>query len=116
MNTQEINALHDQAMDYAGQALLARQRGDHPDAERLFQLAFELERRAATPLINSTLEPSRSIILRSAASLALDCGEIREAERLIAIALSGDPPDTIAAELRKLLMQVIPVLQNAANQ
>jgi hypothetical protein len=31
-----------------------------------------------------------------------ECGEAREAERLIAIALSGDSPAEIAAELREL--------------
>jgi hypothetical protein len=31
---------------------------------------------------------------------------LREAERLIAVALSGDPPDEIAEELRDLLEQV----------
>ena len=51
-------------------------------------------------------EPSRSILLRSAASLALDCREHREAERLIAIALSGDPPLEIGDELRDLLENV----------
>ena len=48
----------------------------------------------------------RSVLHRSAASLALECGALREAERLIAAALSGDPPDEIAEELRDLLEQV----------
>jgi hypothetical protein len=43
---------------------------------------------------------------RSAAALALECGVLREAERLIAAALSGDPPNEIAEELRDLLEQV----------
>ena len=42
----------------------------------------------------------------SAASLALECGDYREAERLIAVALSGEPPDEIAEELRDLLDEV----------
>jgi hypothetical protein len=41
-----------------------------------------------------------------AASLALECGALREAERLIAVALSGNPPEEIAEELRDLLEQV----------
>jgi hypothetical protein len=36
----------------------------------------------------------------------LECGDLREAERLIAVALSGDPPDEIAEELRDLLDMV----------
>jgi hypothetical protein len=35
--------------------------------------------------------------------LALQCQEYREAERLIATALSGNPPVEIAEELRELL-------------
>ena len=38
--------------------------------------------------------------------MALDCGREREAERLIATALSGNPPGEIAEELRDLLEQV----------
>jgi hypothetical protein len=66
-----------------------------------------LEKRAA--LLSSKYEdyePTRSVLLRSAASLAIDCGEFREAERLIAAALSGSPPEEIADELRDLLEQV----------
>ena len=51
-------------------------------------------------------EPTRSVLHRSAASLALECDEIREAERLIGRALSGNPPDEIAEELRDLLEDV----------
>jgi hypothetical protein len=51
-------------------------------------------------------EPSRSVLYRSAASLAMECGETREAEKLISIALIGNPPYEIAEELRNLLEQV----------
>ena len=34
---------------------------------------------------NTAAEPTRSVLLRSAASLAIDCGEQRDAERLIAL-------------------------------
>ena len=47
-------------------------------------------------------EPTRSVLHRSAASLAFRCGEYREAERLIARALLGNPPEEIADELRRL--------------
>ena len=52
------------------------------------------------------MEPTRSVLLRSAASLALDCGEVRQSERLIAQGLVGNPPEEIANELRDLLEQV----------
>jgi hypothetical protein len=53
------------------------------------------------------LELTRSILHRSAATLALECNELREAERLISRALSGFPPIDIAEELRNLLIEEI---------
>jgi hypothetical protein len=34
------------------------------------------------------------------------CGELRATEKLIAVALAGDPPEDVAHELRELFMQV----------
>jgi hypothetical protein len=39
--------------------------------------------------------------------LAVECSQLREAERLIGRALSGNPPDDIANELRDLLLEEI---------
>jgi hypothetical protein len=115
MDSKAINQKHDTAMDLAAQALLARQRGDETKAVPLFRQAYNLEHQVADELLESDLEPSRSVIHCSAATLAVDCGEYREAEKLIARALLGNPPASIAAELRELLMQVIPQLQQAAG-
>ena len=53
------------------------------------------------------MEPTRSVLLRSAASLALDCGEVRQSERCYSLRASvGNPPEEIANELRDLLEQV----------
>jgi hypothetical protein len=105
-NASEINALHAQAMDAAGRAFHADIHGDYATAETLFREAFELERRAALLVAETNTEPTRSVLLRSAASLALDCHEFREAERLVAIALAGNPPASISDELRDLLETV----------
>ena len=95
-------------MDFAEQAFVAKQQGDHALAESLSRQAFEHELQAATAVAaDLTAEPTRSVLYRSAATLALDCGEIREAERLIAVALAGNPPNEITEELRDLLQQVI---------
>jgi hypothetical protein len=95
---------HQRAMGLAEQAHLARIRGDHTRAIEMSRLALASERVAAS--LVGEVEPTRSILYRSAASLALDCGEQREAERLIAEALAGNPPNEIADELRDLLEQV----------
>jgi hypothetical protein len=102
-----VRDLHRQAMDFAEQAFAAKQQGDPALADSLSRQAFEHELRAATAVApDLTAEPTRSVLYRSAATLALDCGEVREAERLIAVALAGDPPDEIAEELRNLFEQV----------
>ena len=102
-----LDELHEQAMDFADQAFIARRRGNSELADKLSRKAFELEA-AAAHLVRDDLtsEPTRSVLYRSAASLAMDCGEVRQAERLIAIALAGNPQPEIAEELRDLLEQV----------
>ena len=103
----QIHEIHQQAMDFAEMAEVAKLRGDLASASQLFRQAFEKERLAAE-LIASHLEaePTRSVLHRSAASLAIDCNEIHAAERLIAIALSGNPPQEIAEELKDLFIQI----------
>jgi hypothetical protein len=103
----EIDRLHDQAMDLAEAALFAGRRRDDKAHSDLTRQAYELDRRAADAAASiDAPEPTRSIIHRSAAVLAIECGEHREAERLIARALTGDPPVEIAQELRDLLEEV----------
>jgi hypothetical protein len=87
--------------------LAARLKRDNAQSRDLFRLAFERESEAAALVAGDlAMEPTRSILHRSAAALALECGEYRSAERLIATALAGDPPEEIAEELRDLLEQV----------
>jgi hypothetical protein len=103
----QIQTLHQQAMDLAEAAAVARLRGASEEAVQLMRQAFEQETQAAA-LIASALdaEPTRSVLHRSAASLAVECGEIRTAERLITTALSGNPPAEIAEELKDLFIQI----------
>jgi hypothetical protein len=103
----EVKVLHRQAMERTDLALGARQKGEADLALAYFQEAYELESKAASLLANGVeSEPTRSVLLRSAASLALDCNRIVEAERLICTALLGQPPQLIAEELRDLWEQV----------
>ncbi|MCG6137367.1 MAG: hypothetical protein MET45_22495 [Nostoc sp. LLA-1] len=94
-------------MDLAEMAQIAKLRGDFVSASQFSRQAFEKERLAAD-LITSNLdaEPTRSVLCRSAATLAIDCGEVQAAERLIAIALCGNPPQEIAEELKDLFVQI----------
>ncbi len=103
---EDIENLHSKAMELAEEATLARLRGDSVKASEVFRQAFQMEHRAASLVADrGDLEPTRSVLHRSAASLALECGETRQAEKLLGIALSGDPPEDIAEELRDLLDQ-----------
>lgn len=88
-----IRQLHNQAMDIAERALIAKHLGNQEEFLHLSREAFALEARAAILIAdNINAEPTRSVLHRSAATLALDCGEFREAEKLISIALGGNPP------------------------
>ena len=99
--------LHREAMRLVDQAERLRREGNLQASQECLQQAFDRERQAALHSADDTCnEPTRSILHRSAASLALECGNYREAERLIAVALAGTPPDDIAEELRDLLEQV----------
>lgn len=94
-------------MDLADQAFLAKRRGNLEWSVDLAYRALELESAAAEMVRHDVAaEPTRSILYRSAASLAIECGETETALRLIATGLSGDPPPEIADELRDLLQQV----------
>ena len=103
----DITQLHRAAMELADEAAANRRHGHNEQALDLTRKAFELERAAAREVESELeFEPTRSVLHRSAASLALECDETREAERLIGRALSGNPPDEIAEELRDLLEDV----------
>lgn len=102
-----INELHEQAMELADQAFLAKRRGELERSVELAYRAFKLESTAAEMVRHDVAaEPTRSILYRSAASLAIDCGETEAAIHLVATGLSGEPPPEIADELRDLLQQV----------
>ena len=103
----QIQSLHQQAMDLAEAAAVARLRGSPEQAAQFIHQAFEQESSAAA-LTASTFEaePTRSVLHRSAASLAIECGEFQVAERLITTALSGNPPPEIAEELKDLFIQI----------
>lgn len=94
-------------MEHAELAAIARLNADNERSRKLLRKAFTLEKQAAKLTVSRiNLEPTRSILHRSAATLALDCREFREAEQLASMALAGDPPPEILEELRELLDQI----------
>src|SRR5688572_32029285 len=106
-HTQQVKEIHDRAMELADRAFMAKWQGDTAAALPYFEQAYELEAQAAHLMVDTNIEPSRSVLHRSAASLAFNCGKYREAEKLIGIALAGNPPDEVLKELRELMQQVL---------
>jgi hypothetical protein len=102
-----IKESHNQAMELADLADLKKIQGNKDEAASLYEQSYNIEYETALKAYNERVgEPSVSILLRSAASLAMSCRKNREAEKLIALALSGEPPAEIAEELRDLLENV----------
>ena len=99
-----VRSLHDEAMALAQLALVARHSGGQERAVALAREAFGFEAQAAD-LVPAGVdsEPTRSILYRSAAWLALDAKLPDEAVRLAERGLAGSPPASIAAELNEVL-------------
>jgi hypothetical protein len=99
----DLIPIHDLAMKYAQEAYLAQLNDQSEGAISLYLKAFELEQEVALHYLTLLdKEPTRAITFRSAASLALQCHRYRDAEKLIAQGLAGNPPENIAQELRDL--------------
>src|SRR4051812_36618482 len=97
-------SLHHSAMERTQEAVLDQ---DPERARELFCKALDLERRAAESWAETrNEEPTRSILYRSAASLAWSCQDYAEAERLARKGLEGRPPNNTARELDELLEKV----------
>lgn len=100
----ELRLQHNEAMDLAQMAQIAARQGETEKADAMFIQAFEKERAAAMIAYgNQHPQPGLSILLQSAAHLAITCKQPREAEKLIGLALSGDAPSEIRHNLRCLL-------------
>lgn len=105
MNT--VRDLHNQAMALAQRAFLAREAEHGADAARLASEALAFEREAAGRLDKTpTSEPTRSILYRSAATLARQAGDLAQAQRLVAEGLAGYPPPRVEQELKDLLEEI----------
>lgn len=102
----EVKRLHRKAMEYADKAYVAQLEGDREQYLHYTRLALEKEAAAAQLMVDEIIEPTRSVLHRSAATLAWRCEEYDEAKRLIYRALAGNPPADIEEELNDLLGRV----------
>ena len=92
-------------MDIAERAILERVRGNIEESVQLFGQALHCELSAVDSL-DEPVEPTYSVLHRSAASLALNANQPRKAEQIVAKALAGEPHAEIAEELRDLWEQI----------
>ncbi|MDX1920072.1 MAG: hypothetical protein SFU25_04970, partial [Candidatus Caenarcaniphilales bacterium] len=107
MSRIDLKNYHREAMQTADKAFSERNTGNFSVAKELFRKAFEQELKACEMLkYEWECEPTRSVVFRSAASLAFNASLYRDAEKLICEALLGNPPEEIADELRDLYEQV----------
>ncbi|MDM8519457.1 hypothetical protein QUF64_05365 [Anaerolineales bacterium HSG6] len=103
----KVRQLHDEAMKLAQLALIARQKGQLKEAENIARQAYQYEQQAAQLIpIDEQSEPTRSILYRSAASLAYQCHEHAQAYKLIKEGLAGYPPPQIKQELQTLATEI----------
>ena len=101
---ENLRTLHNEAMDLAQMAQISLQQGDENKARELFIEAFAKEQSVAMKAYElNHPQPGLSILLQSAAHLAVTCGKEREAEKLAGLALAGDVPEEIARDLRMLV-------------
>lgn len=98
--------LHREAMDRMMQAIVFGQIGCEAEAQEHKQEALILEARAALLIPrDKESEPSRSIMLVSAASLALQCGNVAAARILAWAGLDGYPSPEQSERLVTILEQ-----------
>jgi hypothetical protein len=105
---EKSHEFHQQSMDISTEAFRAQKRNAAEEAKKLFQRAFELEREAAL-LVKDVPdhELPKAILFRSAAWIAFHAEEYREAERMAAYGLMGNPPDQLVKELREVLVATL---------
>lgn len=107
-----VTIFHNDAMDWTEMAFLAERKGEDDKATRFFIEALRYEKLAIAELKADPVQPSYSVLHRSAATLALRCGRFAEADELCREGASaeGCPP-----EIRDEIFEVKRVAEVALN-
>ena len=100
-----VNHLHKKAMEFADLGLRRKARGNAEESLEYFEQALHYEL-AAIDELDKTEELAWAVLHRSAGTLALDCRDFLQAEKIVATALAQEPHPEIAEELRDLLEQI----------
>ena len=98
--------IHDRAMALVDQAREAERTGDKKRRIELLRAAYDLEQQAARtldPLPDA--EPTRTVLFRSASSLAFQAEDYQEACNLAFDGLTGNSPEENASELLDIVAE-----------
>jgi hypothetical protein len=96
--------VHQEAMEYSFKARQAIESNDHGSAFASYQKAAQLESQVAEFYFDKPdLEPTRSIVIRSAAFLNIKAGQIEEAKRFIFFGLLNATDVIIKEQLNNAL-------------
>lgn len=96
--------IHQEAMDYSFKAKQALEQGNYVEAFDLFNKAADLESQVAEFYFNKPeLEPTRSVIIRSAAYLNIKAGQIERAKKFIFFGLLNSTDALIKEQLNNAL-------------
>jgi hypothetical protein len=89
------------------EGIVADAKGTTQEAIRFFGIAFEAEKQAALSLLmNFEKEPFRSVLFRSATSLAMNCKRYEEAKQMVHFGLAGKPPKDVEEQLVSIYLAV----------
>lgn len=96
--------IHQEAMDYSFKAKEALKQGNYSNAFDLYFQAANLESQVATFYFDKPeLEPTRSVIIRSAAYLNLKAGQIEQAKKFIFFGLLYSSDSMVKEQLNNAL-------------
>lgn len=113
----ELQTIHSEAMHLASLGDVEARKGNTGRARQYYEEAYTKERLVALQLDDSNSNAiGQTVLLRSAATLAVQCGRGREAENLVSLALRKDIPDSLVAQLRDVLKQVDAQEDNANDE
>ena len=108
--------LHTRAMDICEDALVNRlYRRDGLETRRLFREALRLER-AAIEAMEKRVQPTWSVLCRSAGTMALDCRDYDQANELALMGLTDDCHDKIRWEIEELQAAIVKVRGEEARR
>lgn len=103
----EAKELHNRAMSLYEDSLAAKFKGQSEERIKLLTEALVLEKQAAEYFKERIdLEPTRSTLYASCATMAWQLANYRESEKLVALGLAGEPTEEVLEELRDLFDKV----------